>query len=289
MIYMVKRGDTLARIAAMHGISISMILQNNIICNPNLIFVDQPIYIPDKGIDYGKVGGGPYYVVQYGDTLACIAAQFNKTITSLAATNQISNINQIFVGDELLIRDWPNPEELLNSGWNPDDCEYTGTNVAFDFFNGGSFLWEALGETAVPYLIQLLKHQCDEVRYFTVVSLGRIAKGAGTRLALLDALKDQNPSVVKLAQLALRRFDLVQTFTKRLHIVTSDSELLSEPTFGSASVPVPMGTEVISLRWKIPSSTDEEGPRGGSLFYDQIKILSSGKVGFLPRLGLGLL
>jgi LysM repeat protein len=289
MIHMVKRGDTLARIAAMHGISISMILQNNIICNPNLILVDQPIYIPDKGIDYGRVGGGPYYVVQYGDTLSCIAAQFNKTITSLAATNQISNIHQIFVGDELLLRDWPNPEELFNSGWNPDDCEYTGTNVAFDFFNEGSFLWEALGETAVPYLIQLLQHQCDEVRYFAVVSLGRIVKGAGTRLALLDALKDQNPSVVKLAQLALRRFDLVQTFTKRLHIVTSDSELFSEPTFESTSIPVPMGTEVVSLRWRIPSATDEEGPIGGPLFYDQVKILSSGKVGFLPRLGLGLL
>ncbi len=46
MIYIVKRGDTLAKIAAMHGISISMILQNNMICNPNLIFIDQPIYIP---------------------------------------------------------------------------------------------------------------------------------------------------------------------------------------------------------------------------------------------------
>ena len=289
MIYMVKRGDTLARIAAMHGISISKILQNNMICNPNLIFVGQPIYIPDNWIDYGRVGGGPYYVVQYGDTLSCIATQFNKTITSLAATNQISNINQIFIGDELLIRNWPNPEDLLNSGWNPDDCEYTGTNVAFDYFNAGSFLWEALGETAVPYLIRLLKHQCDEVRYFAVVSLGRIVKGAGTRLALLDALKDRNPDVVKLAQLALRRFELVQTYTKRLHIVTSDSELLSEPKFGSPSVPVPMGTEVISLRWRIPSATDEEGPVGGPLFYDQIKILSSGKVGFLPRLGLGLL
>ena len=289
MIYMVKRGDTLARIAAMHGISISMILQNNIICNPNLILVDQPIYIPDNGIDYGRVGGGPYYVVQYGDTLSCIAAQFNKTITSLAATNQISNINQIFVGDELLIRDRPNPEELLNSGWNPDDCEYTGTNVAFDFFNGGSFLWEALGETAVPYLLPLLQHKCNEVRYFAVVSLGRIAKGARTGLALLEALKDQNPDVVNLAQLALRRFQLVQTFTKRLHIVTSDSELLSEPTFGSPSTPVPKGTEVISLRWRIPSATDEEGPLGGPFVYDQIKILNSGKVGFLPRLGIGLL
>ena len=136
----------LARIAAMHGISISIILQNNMICNPNLIFVDQPIYIPNNGIDYGRVGGGPYYVVQYGDTLSCIAAQFNKTITSLATTNQISNINQIFVGDELLIRDRPNPEELLNSGWNPDDCEYTGERMLHLIsLMGVHFFWEALG------------------------------------------------------------------------------------------------------------------------------------------------
>ncbi len=175
--------------------------------------------------------------MQYGDSLSCIAGQFNKTITSLATTNQISNIHQIFVGDELLLRDRPNPEQLLTSGWNPDDCEYTGTNVAFDFFNGGSFLWEALGETAVSYLLPLLKHPCDEVRYFAVVSLGRIAKGAGTRLALLEALKDRNPDVVKLAQLSLRRFDLVPTYTKRLHMVTNDSELLSETTFESPSFP----------------------------------------------------
>ena len=54
------------------------------------------------------------------------------------------------------------------------------------------------------------------------LALDRIAKGARTGLALLEALKDQNPDVVKLAQLALRRFQLVQTFTKRLHIVTSN-------------------------------------------------------------------
>ncbi|MGM0889802.1 MAG: LysM peptidoglycan-binding domain-containing protein [Bacillota bacterium] len=289
MIYIVKRGDTLDGIAARHGISLQMILENNIICNPNTIFIDQPIYIPDRGIDYGKVGGGPYYVVQYGDTLACIAAQFNKTVTSLAATNQLSNTNQIFAGDELIIRDRPNPEELLNGGWNPDDCEYTGTMVAFDYFNAGSFLWEALGETAVPYLVQLLKHQCDDVRYFAVLSLGRIAKGARTRLALKEALKDRDPAVVKLADLALRRFELVKTYTKRLHIVTSDLELMPKPKFESPSVPVPRGTEVISLRWKIPSTTDEEGPRGGPMYYDKVQILSSGKVGFLPRLGFELI
>lgn len=289
MIYIVKPGDTLAGIAAQFGLTPKTIMENNVICNPNLIFIDQPIYIPHPAIEYGKVGGYPYYVVQFGDTLACIAAHFNQTVTSLAAANQLSNSNQIFVGDELLVGfNRPNPEVLF-SHWNPDNCEYTGNNVAFDYHLGGSYLWESLGENAVPYLIRLLKHKCEAIRYFAVVSLGRIATGDRTRLALEEALKDEDSSVVEIAQLALSRTELVKQFTKRLHIISADLKLVTEPKFESASVPVHKGTEVISLRWNIPSAIDEEGPWGGALFYDQVQILKSGKVGYLPRLGLGLI
>lgn len=291
MIYIVKPGDTLAGIAAQFGFTPKTIMENNVICNPNLIFIDQPIYIPNPAIEYGKVGGYPYYVVQFGDTLECLAAHFNQTVTNLAAANQLSNPNQIFVGDELLVGvNRPNPEVLF-SRWNPDDCEYTNNNIAFDYHLSGSYLWESLGENAVPYLIRLLKHKCATIRFFAVVSLGRIATGDSTRLALEKALKDEDSKVIELAHLALYRTELVKTYTKRLHLVTNDLELMPEPKFESPSVsiPVPRGTEVISLRWKIPSTTDEEGPWGGALFYDQVQILKSGKVGYLPRLGLGLI
>ncbi|WP_180228244.1 hypothetical protein [Bacillus thuringiensis] len=85
------------------------------------------------------------------------------------------------------------------------------------------------------------------------------------------------------------RTKLVKQFMKRLHIITGDLKLVTKPKFESASVPVYKGIELISLRWNIPSAINEEGPWGGALLYNQVQILNIGKVGYLPRLGLGLI
>lgn len=46
---------------------------------------------------------GPIYIVQSGDTLSSIAARFNVTITALMTANNISNPNQLGIGQELVI------------------------------------------------------------------------------------------------------------------------------------------------------------------------------------------
>lgn len=46
---------------------------------------------------------GTYYVVQYGDTLARIAARFGTTTQVLATTNGIFNVNHIYAGQVLVI------------------------------------------------------------------------------------------------------------------------------------------------------------------------------------------
>ena len=68
MFYIVQRGDSLTNIATRFGTSVSSIIAINVICNPNLIFIGQPLLIPQPGLDYPKAGDSPYYVIQSGDT-----------------------------------------------------------------------------------------------------------------------------------------------------------------------------------------------------------------------------
>jgi LysM repeat protein len=288
LLYVAKSGDTLAGIAARFGINPQTILANNVICNPNLIFIGQPILIPDPGIEYQKAGGYPYYVVQYGDTISCLSSQFVQTVKDLAAANQLPDPNRLFVGDELLVRfNVADPKELFKTWSEVADraqCLFSSLEEHGVYYIG-SFQWETIEERAVPYLARLLKHSCKTVRFFAVMSLGRIAKGPSLRVVLQEALTDTDPEVRELAKLAIRRTTLVQRYTKRLHIVIANQQLYAQPNSQSPSIFVPKGSEVISLRWGIPSAINEEGPRGDLQIYDQIQLISSGQAGYLPRVG----
>jgi LysM repeat protein len=106
--YVVQPGDTLARIAARFGVSVSAIISANGITNPNLILVGQRLVIP--GVDSGSgsgsgagTGTGGTYVVQRGDTLSRIAARFGVSLSALMSANGITNPNLILVGQRLVI------------------------------------------------------------------------------------------------------------------------------------------------------------------------------------------
>ncbi|HZG88168.1 LysM peptidoglycan-binding domain-containing protein [Paenibacillus sp.] len=288
MLYVVRRGDHLSGIAARFGTTVSTILEANIICNPNLIFVGQPLLIPDPGIEYPRAGGFPSYVIQYGDTLSCLAPKFGQTVSSLAAANRIADPNLIYVGNEIIVGfPQPNPAELLRS-WETtaeeSACQLSSLQEHGIYYIG-SFQWETLGETAVPYLVRLLRNSCRTVRYYAVMSLGRIGAGFAARAALEAAANDPDADVARLARLGLRRLSAVQRFSKRLHVSIADQTLYAEPNLQSSAVPLPEGAHVISLRWNIPSATNEEGPRGGLQIYDQVQVSATGQVGYLPRAG----
>lgn len=288
MLYVVKSGDTLGGIASRFGSNIGAILGANVICNPNFIFPGQPLIIPDPRIELPKAGGYPYYVVQYGDTLGCIASQFSQTVSTLAAANQIRDPNRVFVGRELLVRfEPPNPKQLFND-WNRTggvSCEEMSSLQIHGIYYIGSFLWEALGEKAVSIILPLLRHSCNTVRFYTVLSLGRIGTGFRTRLALQQALSDSDPSIVELARFALQRFQLIPAWSKRIHIITADTVLHSKPNLSSTSFSIPKGTPVIVLRWHIPSPSAEEGPRGDIQIYDLVQNTRTGQTGYMPRVG----
>lgn len=286
MLYYVQPGDTLFRIARRFGTTVDAILAANVICNPDLIFIGEALIIPEPGLELPKAGGGPYYVVLPKDTLWCLARQFNTTIEVLAAINQIPNPDLIFADSELLIGpEVPDPQQLKET-WESTAaqfCNQLNPLQIHGIYYIGSFQWEALGRRAIPFLLQLLNNPCDVVRFYTVISFGRLGLDQQVKAALRGVLGD--PAVAGMAELALRRIELVSEGKERVHLVISDTELLDQPALDAVSTPLPESTEVTALRWHIPSPTGEEGPRGGIQLFDQVRVVSTGKTGFLPRVG----
>jgi LysM repeat protein len=109
--YRVQWGDTLNKIAAQFGVSIQSIITANNISNPDLIYADQVLEIPDSQAtavpqpppttDPPPATGN--YTVVAGDTLSAIAQRFGTTVSAIAQANNISNVNLIYVGQVLSI------------------------------------------------------------------------------------------------------------------------------------------------------------------------------------------
>lgn len=73
---------------------------------------------------------------------------------------------------------------------------------------------------------------------------------------------------------------------RRTHLLIENDELipdLNNPAL--PTIPLASGTEVNVLRWHIPSPTGEEGPKGDIQLYDQVKVINTGKIGFIARRG----
>lgn len=285
-LYYVQPGDTLSAIARRFGVTVEALTKANVICNPNLIFIDEPLVIPQPGLELSKAGGGPYYVVLPGDTLYCLAQQFNTTVRVLAANNQIVNPNILFSGVELLtLPNIPDPEALKSSWLNTaTQCDTLNSLQIHGIYYIGSFQWAALGRAAVPYLLDFLKNPCEVVRIYAAISLGRLAANRTVSAALRDSLNDTS-LVAAMAKLALRRIELAVRGQKRIHLTAADTYLAAEPVLNSSATPLPQGTEVIVRRWNIPSPTGEEMPPGGLAVWDQVQVVRTGQIGFLLRVG----
>jgi LysM repeat protein len=289
MLHIVKNNDTLYGIAQLYMTTIDSILAANVICNPNYIFVGMPLIIPEPNLALPKAGGTPYFVLNYGDTLWCLANQFSQSIESILAANQITNANQIDAGSELLVGiNVPNANELYDA-WNisKEQCELLNSAGLFGVFYLGSFQWEALGEGALPYLRRLLNHSCNLVRFHVVMSLGRIGRGTAVYRALQKALQDPDQEVSTLASLAIKRFQLIPTWTKRIHVTTSEVQFLQTLSSDTPSRTLPRGTPIFVLRWNIPSPTGEVSPPGSLDTFEYVQIQESGETGYIRRAGYG--
>jgi LysM repeat protein len=100
VIYKVKRGDTLGKIAQRFGVSVSEIKRANRI-RGSKIYVGQKLRIPVKG-KKRKSSSYIIYRVKRGDSLRKIADKFGTTVSELKRINNLRS-STIYVGQKLKV------------------------------------------------------------------------------------------------------------------------------------------------------------------------------------------
>ena len=114
ILYTVQAGNTLSGIAYEYGVTISQLQQWNNIPNPNEIYVGQTLKIYTNNSNSSSnstinptnsSSNSSYtaYIVQAGNTLSGIAYKYGVTVSQLQQWNNISNPNEIYVGQTLKI------------------------------------------------------------------------------------------------------------------------------------------------------------------------------------------
>ena len=101
IVYTVKSGDTLYKIANQYGVSINDIIEFNQLPTTSLS-INQPLLIPTGESSPSVPDGTVTYTVQRGDSLWKIANQFGITVDELISTNNLTNTT-LQIGDILII------------------------------------------------------------------------------------------------------------------------------------------------------------------------------------------
>ena len=100
--YIIKKGDTLSKIAKNYGVTIQDIVRWNNIKNQNLIYAGSTLTIY-KYNENGNNNQEIKYRVSKGDTLSGIALKYGTTVNRIAQINGIKNPNLIYAGQILRI------------------------------------------------------------------------------------------------------------------------------------------------------------------------------------------
>lgn len=95
--HIVQYGENLSSIAAKYGTTWQELARINTLSNPDIIYQGQSLNV----VGSQSVATSGYCVVEYGDTLSSIAAQFGTTVERLVSVNGISNPNMIYAGQVL--------------------------------------------------------------------------------------------------------------------------------------------------------------------------------------------
>ncbi|MDD3014979.1 MAG: LysM peptidoglycan-binding domain-containing protein [Lactococcus chungangensis] len=95
--HIVQYGENLSGIATQYGTTWQELARINALSNPNIIYQGQTLNVTGGQ----SVATSGYCVVEYGDTLSSIAAQFGTSVERLVSANGITNPNLIYAGQVL--------------------------------------------------------------------------------------------------------------------------------------------------------------------------------------------
>jgi murein DD-endopeptidase MepM/ murein hydrolase activator NlpD len=100
-IHVVQRGENLFRISLQYGTTVDELARLNGILDPASIEVGQRLLVPSNSVSTATIP--QTHMVQPGETLRSIAELYGITVDELAASNEIADVNTIFVGEILTI------------------------------------------------------------------------------------------------------------------------------------------------------------------------------------------
>jgi len=102
--HQVQRGQTVFAIGRLYGVSPYAIASVNGLANWNRIYAGQWLWIPRSSSPYpGPYGCARNHYVSRGETLLGIARWYGVSAWSIAAANNIYNLNRIYAGQWLCI------------------------------------------------------------------------------------------------------------------------------------------------------------------------------------------
>jgi LysM repeat protein len=101
--HIVKKGETLEEIASLYdGVSVKDITTANGITN-HVIYTGTRLFLDGPGYTAKGTSGSGTYTVQRGDRLVDIASRYGTSISKIASSNGISNVNLIRAGQTLKV------------------------------------------------------------------------------------------------------------------------------------------------------------------------------------------
>lgn len=109
--HVVAAGESLVAIAALHGTTVSALVEANGLADPDLLRIGQVLLVPAAAAagQADTAETGTLHVVAPGETLAGIARAYGITAEALAAANGITDPSTIYAGTTLVIGTAPAP------------------------------------------------------------------------------------------------------------------------------------------------------------------------------------